>query len=112
MLGSERSANGRCLSTGHLPVGWPLRVPCRPVVDPKSDSPRDPYAPPEADVQRAMSVARAPGRSLAVMYGAAVVGDMLARATEYVAPYSARLIATWVSAGLSLGTTALAMAWL
>jgi hypothetical protein len=59
-----------------------------------------------------MPVTHAPGRILAVVYGAAVAGNVLARATLYMGPPSLRTIARWATGVFGYAIMALAMAWL
>jgi hypothetical protein len=80
--------------------------------DPSSGSPHDPYVPPRADVQRAMHVARAPGRALAALYAASLVGQPLAWAALDRGPVWVRTPAAWASSALGWATVALVMVWL
>jgi hypothetical protein len=79
--------------------------------DPSLRVPPDPYAPPHLDVQRATPLAHAPGRALALLYGAAVLGNVLARVSVLVVP-SLFTIASWATKVCGLAVMVLAMAWL
>lgn len=82
------------------------------VPDPDPGPPPDPYAPPHLDAQRAMPAAHAPGKIIAVILGAAVVGSGLARALSSLGPPTVLGPARWAASGLGLAQTALALAWL
>jgi hypothetical protein len=72
----------------------------------------DPYAPPHPDVDRATPPAYAPGRALAIVYGAAIGATVVARTVTY---YAGGTIATlaWQGESLTrLASSVAALAWL
>ena len=83
----------------------------RVVPEPNGAHVRDPYAPPDPDVQRAAPARHAPGKSLAFIYLAALTGRVLVAELPALAGVDPRATRPFAIA-LGAATTAVALAWL
>jgi hypothetical protein len=78
----------------------------------KSDLTRDPYAPPQAEIARVGPPDHAPGKVIAVLYGAALASSIVARAATYAPSPQLQRLASIAFHVFSSPKPVLALAWL
>jgi hypothetical protein len=83
-----------------------------PVYGRKSDLSRDPYAPPRAEIARVGPPKHAPGKVIAILYGAALASSIIARGAAFAAGPPLQRLASVAIYPFHYAQSALALAWL